>query len=121
MCTPDHPLCSSISQTKQMDPFSGPQPGVQNPAPMVGCYTLTLPGSDHTGLSCLSAVPLLVAPNHESLEGDPLTVAASGSFQSASVRGGVIFSSSLSGLLCCKSPSLLEDGFLCCGIPVTSA
>ena len=74
------------------------------------------PGPDPAGLRCLSAVPLLVGPNHESLEDHQLTVAAPGSFQSGSVRGGVLFSYSLQGLLGCKSASLLGDGFLCCGL-----
>ena len=43
----------------------------------------------------IQAVPLLVRPSHESMEGSPLTVAAPRSFQGGSVRGGVIFSCSL--------------------------
>ena len=77
----------------------------------------TPPGPDPVGLSCLSMVPLLVGPNHESMEDDgPLIWWALRSFQSGSVRGEVIFSCSLWSLLGCKSPSLLGDGFLCCGL-----
>ena len=66
-------------------------------------------GPAPAGLSCLSMVPLLVGPSHESMEGSPLTVAAPRSFQSGSVRGGVVFSCSLWRLLGYKSPSFLGD------------
>ena len=36
MCPPDRPPCSLISETKQLDPFSGLQPGVQKPPPVLG-------------------------------------------------------------------------------------
>ena len=107
-----------------------PRPAIQTLTPPLD-YDLTLappsrwesPPPDPAGLSCLSPVPLLVGPNQESKEGGPLTVAAPGSFQSGSVRGEVIFSCSLRGLLGCKSQSLLGYGFMCCklrhrGVPV---
>ena len=108
-----------------------PRPAIQPLTPPLD-YDLTLappsrwkspPSPDPAGLSCLSTGPLLVGPNQESMEGGPLTVAAPGSFQSGSVRGGVIFSCSLWGLLGCKSQSLLGYVFMCCrlrhhGVPV---
>ena len=108
-----------------------PRPAIQPLTPPLD-YDLSLappsrwkspPPSDPAGLNCLSPVPLLVGPNQESMEGGPLTIAAPGSFQSGSVRGGIIFSCSLWGLLGCKSQSLLGYGFMCCrqrhrGVPV---
>ena len=64
---------------------------------------------DTAGPSGFSAVPLLVGPNHETMEGSPLTVTAPRSLQCSSVRGEAVFSCSLSGVLGYKSPSFLGD------------
>ena len=113
--TPDCPPFSSVSQTKYLDSFSGPQQGVWTPPPAVGCCDTLQPGSHCAcSVACLQ-FPSWWGPTTSPWRADPLTVVAPGSFQNGSVRGGVIFSCSLQSLLGCKSPSLLGDGFLCCG------
>ncbi|KAM7225442.1 hypothetical protein CapIbe_023419 [Capra ibex] len=63
--------------------FQGPQdcdPTRDPPAP----YVQPLPRPDPAGLSCLFTIPLLVGPNHESMEGSQLNMVTPGSFQSGS-------------------------------------